>query len=94
MNRISHVAIVLTPMIISSFTIATLNIRSPPLVILTAMGMTDFFVSVDARGFSHAMENRRLLTCLVYALYSSGITFLNAVVSKRLESTEVQRMMY
>ena len=61
MNRISHVVIVLTPMTISSFTIATLSILSPPSVIPTAMRVTDFFVSVDARGFSHAMENRRLL---------------------------------
>ena len=52
-------------------------------------------VGVQARGFFYAlMEKRRLATCFVYALYTSGITFLKAVESKRLERTEVQRMMY
>ena len=52
-------------------------------------------VGVRTRGFSYAlMEKRRLAVCLVKVLYNSPYFFLNAVVSKRLESTEVQRMMY
>ena len=50
MNRISHVVIVLTPMTISSFTIATLSILSPPSVIPTAMRVTDFFLSALMQG--------------------------------------------
>ena len=63
--------------------------------LLVVVGVKSFAVSLwsvaFARGFSYAMLNLRLDVCFMYCLYISACSFLNDVVSKRFDNTEVQR---